>query len=65
MDRLDLSLIQAHAGDKSTVTVDLSPVSYCLLLHLLSLLQSNQWLFVDAGEDERDATDLAFDELSP
>lgn len=65
MDKLDLSLIQSHAEDKSTTTVDLSPVSYCLLLHLVSLLQSNQWLFVDAGDSERDATDLAFDELSP
>lgn len=65
MNRLDLSEIEAHAGDKVVDTYTLSPECYVLLLHLVTLLSDNQWLFVDAGQDERDLTDATLDELLP
>jgi len=65
MDRLDLDNISTQAAEKSATTLTLSPVTYVLILHLLSMLDANQWFFLDAGEPERDATDAAIDELFP
>jgi len=65
MIRLDLEEIQDHALDKTSTTLVFSPECYVLLIHLLTLLSDNQWLFINAGEDERDLTDATLDELLP
>jgi len=63
MNRLDLTEISTQAAVKSDKTLTLTPQTYVLILHLLTLLSGNQWFFLDAGEAERDATDKAIEEL--
>lgn len=65
MNRLSLYEISTQAAVKSEVTLTLTPATYVLVLHLLTLLDENQWFFIDAGESERDATDKAIEELLP
>jgi hypothetical protein len=62
---LDLNKISALAADKSDTTVTMSPEVYALILNLLSMLDLNQWLFIGYGDDERELTDKALEELLP
>jgi len=66
MNRLKLSEILDMAADKSNPeTVDLTPLSYCLIVHTLTLLKDNLWFFVDAGDLESEAVDQALDDMLP
>jgi len=66
MNRLKLSEILDMAADKSDPqTVALSPLSYCLIVHMLTLLKDNMWFFVDASDSESEAVDQALDDMLP